>query len=62
MLSPDADARRMLVREHQAELAHDALRADEPWPEVMASRTRGRRRRLHLPRFRFQVRPARGGS
>ncbi len=61
MLSPDADTRRMLVREHRAELAHDALRTDEPRPEVMESR-RGRRRRLHLMRFRFQFRPARGGS
>ena len=30
MLISDVRARRMLVREHHAELARDALRADEP--------------------------------
>ena len=62
MLNPDVEARRTLVQEHRARLAHDALGAKEPKPDVMESRIRPRRRRLFFPRFRLQTRPARGGS
>lgn len=62
MLNPDVEARRMLVQEHRADLAQDALRAEGQKPDVMESRIRPRRRRVFLPRFRLQTRPARGGS
>ena len=62
MLEPDVHAKRMLVREHRATLARDASGPGGGKPDVMESRIRARRRRMHLPRFRFQLRPARPGS
>ena len=59
MLSPDADARRMLVRERHSELSRDAFRADAPEPLVAETEVRRRRRRLHLRRLRLHLRPAR---
>ena len=62
MFSPDVEAQRMLVQEHQGELARNAVRDSRGKPDVMESRIRARRSRMHLPRFRFQLRPARPGS
>lgn len=56
MLYPDTETRRLLVREHQAELKRDALRASSARPETVESR--GRRRRLQLRRLRIRLRPA----
>jgi hypothetical protein len=59
MFDYDVKARRTLVRERQAELSRDALRAAPSEPTVSESRIQTRR--LHLGRFRF-LRPARSGS
>jgi hypothetical protein len=58
MFDYDVKARRTLVRERQAELSRDALRAAPSEPTVTESRIQ---RRRHLGRFRF-LRPARTGS
>lgn len=46
MINPDVEARRMLVREHRAELARDALQAGTAKPAAMARRPEWRRLRL----------------
>ena len=38
MLTPDPDARRMLVRERHAVLAHDSFRPEPPEPYRLARR------------------------
>jgi hypothetical protein len=56
MLTPDAETRRLLVRERQAELQREALLANLARPAKVDSRRR--RRRLQLRRLRFHLRPA----
>ena len=53
MLEPDADTRRMLVRERHAVLTQDA-RGDTPMPDALESRIARPRRIIGLPRLRFQ--------
>lgn len=62
MIGPDVEARRMLVEERRAALAHDALRTDALRPNVTESRARPLWRRFFVPRFRLQLRAARSGS
>ena len=61
MLTPDPDARRMLVRERHLELARDALRPATPDADALERRIR-LRRRISLPHLRHQPSPARDGT
>jgi hypothetical protein len=53
MLEPDADTRRMLVRERQAVLTRDAW-ADTPMVDALESRIARSRRTIGLSHLRFQ--------
>ena len=53
MLEPDADTRRMLVRERQAALTRDP-RADTPMVDALESRIARPRRTIGLSHLRFQ--------
>jgi hypothetical protein len=64
VIYPDNQTLRMLVQERHADLARDAFGTDTQETFLRAIRIRRRRRRAQLSpvRFRFRLRPARGGS
>lgn len=62
MINPDVEARRMLVREHRAELARDALQAGPAKRAVMARRAEWRRLRQLVTRSLLRPRLARRES
>ena len=61
MLTPDSDARRMLVRERHVELSRDALRSDTPRASALQSRI-DPRRLVRWPRSRPEPSLARDGT
>jgi hypothetical protein len=62
VINPDVEARRMLVREHRAELARDALQAGTPKPDVGGRGAEKGSLRLLVKRSLFRLRLTRRGS